>query len=1077
MPRPTALGAYIFAGGFTVGVKRHFDVLAHLEGDGGYGASSVRLNYPKLPIFYGPDRWPLDELAARPTIDLIYGNPPCFSADTRVLTEDGPVRIKDLVRQRSTARVWSVDADGRRVLKKIIGWHENPYSGKFYDVHLKNWVRGRARATKDHKFLTRRGWTPAHALTSKDIVCTGYAAPNEAQLELLDGALLGDATIKRAQAQLVISQTCEEYVELKRSALNTFICQSGTDAPREMADGHNRKALTWFYLKTDGWVKRERARWYDRDGKKRVPRDVRLTPLSIATWYMDDGARRARTETETGSAMFCTDGFTSADTNLLAKRLCGLGIKCRILKKINRKNGEVVGRYERIITTARGAERLFTMIASYVPQTMRYKLPSWAAPYDAQVWQLGAPTTDWDSVTVMCAKNASTRSHVYCLDIDDTHNFATHGGIVHNCAAWSGNNPRSHDPDAWKVDPRVDCTRRHFGLLERLRPKVWAWESVTQAPDKGRELVDELTDKAMKLGYSVTQVFHDARWLDTPQVRRRWFLVAHRVALRFKAPNWAPPTTALEALARVAPRGPTVDQLAKDWRHPLKQLRPGERLSHLWDRLNGDRPLELNAQGKVRGRPSFGIVRLKTDEPATATVGYGMVHPTEDRFLTVNEVQTLAGFPDDYEFFGREGDRAKLQLIARGVMPPVAAWLARQVRTALDEDVKIKTPEALTVDHRLPPDQTPPWKETPTMPRTASAASREASPTPPVPKGLAPAPTPQEGSGAYMRRLIPLGYGTEQILDLVHKHYPASKAGPSDVAWNRGKLRREQMGGVSQRDTNAIMGAAPRQAELPLVLRGQAASQARPGRAPTEPQPTARGGRTDPTRGFDTTSLTSKRAVEVHRDYAAHFFRWGFARRFVGAAHDVLDVGCGVDAAFVGTTQGGPAAAPRSYLGIDLNRLDRVPQRAWARYSGLTDFTQVYRKVGRFDVILCLEVIEHMTVAAGGELLRGLRHCLKDDGVLLLSTPVFNGKAAKNHIHEYTVEELALALRHAKLDVVRRYGTFASWRDLKKAASREEVALLEQLHDYYAHDVTACFLAPLYPDASRNNVWQLRRKV
>lgn len=72
----TAVGAYVFAGGFTIGVRAAgFDVLCHLEGDGGYGAPTAKLNFPDLPIHVGPEKWPIDELAGE--VDFVYGNPPC----------------------------------------------------------------------------------------------------------------------------------------------------------------------------------------------------------------------------------------------------------------------------------------------------------------------------------------------------------------------------------------------------------------------------------------------------------------------------------------------------------------------------------------------------------------------------------------------------------------------------------------------------------------------------------------------------------------------------------------------------------------------------------------------------------------------------------------------------------------------------------------------------------------------------------------------------------------------------------------------------------------------------------------
>ncbi len=75
MKKPTALGVYIFAGGFTLGVKRAgFRVLAQLEG-GPYGVATTRANHPRLPVHTVVDEWPLESF--RGAVDFVYGNPPC----------------------------------------------------------------------------------------------------------------------------------------------------------------------------------------------------------------------------------------------------------------------------------------------------------------------------------------------------------------------------------------------------------------------------------------------------------------------------------------------------------------------------------------------------------------------------------------------------------------------------------------------------------------------------------------------------------------------------------------------------------------------------------------------------------------------------------------------------------------------------------------------------------------------------------------------------------------------------------------------------------------------------------------
>jgi len=79
MSELTALGVDIFAGGFTVGMSKHFEVLGHLE-EGSYGVKSTKLNFPHMPIIVGQTNWKpfIDDLRVRRgRPNLVYCNPPC----------------------------------------------------------------------------------------------------------------------------------------------------------------------------------------------------------------------------------------------------------------------------------------------------------------------------------------------------------------------------------------------------------------------------------------------------------------------------------------------------------------------------------------------------------------------------------------------------------------------------------------------------------------------------------------------------------------------------------------------------------------------------------------------------------------------------------------------------------------------------------------------------------------------------------------------------------------------------------------------------------------------------------------
>lgn len=242
-------------------------------------------------------------------------------------------------------------------------------------------------------------------------------------------------------------------------------------------------------------------------------------------------------------------------------------------------------------------------------------------------------------------------------------------------------------------------------------------------------------------------------------------------------------------------------------------------------------------------------------------------------------------------------------------------------------------------------------------------------------------------------------------------------------------------------------------------------------------------------RRFDLTQLRAgTHGYYVHRDYASHWLRWGWATRLCGPETKLLEVGCGQDLPLtrVFIYHNG---VPKEMVSVDLNRIKEHVQPKWFTLYDETNFLEaqgaIVAKHGLFDVATCFEVIEHMPREDGQDLLVALRDSITPDGLVLLSTPCFNGKAAANHIHEYTVPELEEAVKQAGLRVERRHGTFASYYDVKRGLTayygdradlaNEAIKLYEELRGWFADDVLACLYAPLLPDHSRNNAWVLKR--
>jgi len=231
---------------------------------------------------------------------------------------------------------------------------------------------------------------------------------------------------------------------------------------------------------------------------------------------------------------------------------------------------------------------------------------------------------------------------------------------------------------------------------------------------------------------------------------------------------------------------------------------------------------------------------------------------------------------------------------------------------------------------------------------------------------------------------------------------------------------------------------------------------------------------------YNKTHLDVDKAAErglVHRDYAAHFFRWSFVLKRAKMGQRVLDVGC-ADAPLMRVMYVNKYK-PREYIGLDVRKkmLDRAgefkvnfPVRLLQE-----DVCQPFDH-GQFDLITCFEVIEHVPEDKLPDMLANIKGACNDDTVVMFSTPNYDGvHKAGNHIKEYTFDELKMHIQ--KFFIIKEiFGTFASQRDIKPHLSPAEKLVFDQLHEYYDSNALSIIFAPLHPRESRNILWICERK-
>ncbi|RLC08226.1 MAG: hypothetical protein DRI24_23685 [Deltaproteobacteria bacterium] len=254
------------------------------------------------------------------------------------------------------------------------------------------------------------------------------------------------------------------------------------------------------------------------------------------------------------------------------------------------------------------------------------------------------------------------------------------------CAAWSSIGKRQG-----AKDPRVADTRRWTKLVDFYQPKIMVTESVLQAEG----FMDEwLIPRLNERGYATTKWLHNGLFYGLPQSRRRLFIIGHRVPFQPEEPDRTATVLTKNAFNGIdIISNPELNDLMtaptirKELDPFLSQIKPGEKLRRAYERLilipqhgRDESNWPRNARGHVIGRPGFGALRLDPDRPAGSFPGiYPMVHPTEDRWLQINEVKIgLCQYGSEYVFTPRgNGDIAKE--MARAVMPAMGEAMGRAI--------------------------------------------------------------------------------------------------------------------------------------------------------------------------------------------------------------------------------------------------------------------------------------------------------------------------------------------------------------------------------------------------------------
>lgn len=386
-------------------------------------------------------------------LEKIHGE--CVARMTRITMADGSKRVIGDIHVGDA--VLGV-RDGACVPSLVTHVFRKPSPAMWWRVQGERRGAGRGnhffkvQCTAEHRFWNNgvKRWVNASELKPGDkvLLARSDAGLTPVQEQVLLGKMLGDGSLAdgrwSAQVQWCHAAADAGYMDWIERGLGDLATR--TRSP--VTSGYGSEMLHGN-THASAWIKGMFAGWFSADGVKRVPTTVArsLTPLALAFWYMDDGSL-GHHEDQEDRAQFATCAFDARDHEVLVAALDRLGMVGVATIYDGRR---------RIRLNADDAERLFLLVAPYIPPAMQRKLPEryrgapgWLPDPGGRQYK---PMLVEQVVTHSGEDDDASSSSSFDLETE-THNYFASDVLVHNSARYTYNAGRLYcgSRTAWK-DP------------------------------------------------------------------------------------------------------------------------------------------------------------------------------------------------------------------------------------------------------------------------------------------------------------------------------------------------------------------------------------------------------------------------------------------------------------------------------------------------------------------------------------------------------------------------------------------------------------------------------------------------
>lgn len=353
----------------------------------------------------------------------------CLAWNTRIKMADGSVKLISEIQEGDI--VLGYDTENNTGVHQVVVQKvsKRPADGTWVKIKVSHKGLGSSNSygniicTFDHKiWTTNRGYVEAYKLTKEDKILSIRRDDklSPIQEQILVGKMLGDGSFEcNTEAKTATIQFGHSNHEMTLWTLQGLQELAGNTYHR--ISGYGSDILV-------GRTKRSRQiydtfiSWFEKE-EKQVPKDILLTPISLAFWYMDDGAL-LHNENQEDRVRFATNGFDEESCSYLQREL---KLRFNIDSTLTDYKGNT------ICLNSENSEKLFLLVAPYICNSYKYKLP--VRYRDCVSYLPKSKESQYHTELVeqeVLEITKEEKSYVRWDLTTETHNFFTTTGLVHN---------------------------------------------------------------------------------------------------------------------------------------------------------------------------------------------------------------------------------------------------------------------------------------------------------------------------------------------------------------------------------------------------------------------------------------------------------------------------------------------------------------------------------------------------------------------------------------------------------------------------------------------------------------------